>query len=60
MSISSVSEFDLSLISFAESGSTLTCQGGDKRRRRRQEGLGGDYSQGGDYFKYILLKGVII
>lgn len=40
MSISSVLEFDLSLISFAESDSTLTCQGGDKRRRRRQEGLG--------------------
>ena len=55
MSISSASDLDLSLISFAGSDSTLTWQGGDKRKRKRQEGLGG-----GDYFKYIFLKGVII
>ena len=52
MSISSAS--DLSLISFAGSDSTLTWQGGDKRKRKRQEGLGG---WRGDYFKYIFLKG---
>ena len=38
------------------SDSTLTWQGGDKRNRRRQEGWEG----GGDYFKYIFLKGAII
>ena len=41
MSITSVSELELSLISFSGSDSTLTWQGGDKRNRRRQEGWGG-------------------
>ena len=41
MSITSVSELELSLISFSGSDSPLTWQGGDKRNRRRQEGLGG-------------------
>ena len=40
MSITSVSELELSLISFSGSDSTLTWQGGDKRNRRRQEGCG--------------------
>ena len=40
-------QLELSLISFAGSDrSTLTWQGGDKRKRRRQEGQGGgDYSR---------------
>ena len=39
-------QLELSLISFAGSDSTLTWQGGDKRKRRRQEGRrGGDYSR---------------
>ena len=41
MSITSLSELELSLISFSGSDSTLTWQGGDKRNRRRQEGWGG-------------------
>ena len=51
MSITSVSELELSLISFSGSDSTLTWQGGDKRNRRRQEGWGGwRLFEGGDYF----------
>ena len=52
MSITSVSELELSLISFSGSDSTLTWQGGDKRNRRRQEGWGGGWRlfEGGDYF----------
>ena len=63
MSITSVSELELSLISFSGSDSPLTWQGGDKRNRRRQEGLGGGgwrLFEGGDYFKYFCLKGAII
>ena len=60
MSISSASELELSLISFAGSDSTLTCQGADKRKRRRQEGWReGRFFMGGDYFKYFRLKGTI-
>ena len=60
MSISSASELQLSLISFAGSDSTLTWQGGDKRNRRRQEGWGeGQLLKGGDYFKFSRLKGTI-
>ena len=40
MSISSASELELSLISFAGSDSTLTWQGWGKQKRRRQEGWG--------------------
>ena len=42
MSISSASKLEFSLIGFAGSDSTvtLTWQGGDKRKRRRQEGSG--------------------
>ena len=42
MSISSASKLEFSLIGFAglDSTVTLTWQGGDKRKRRRQEGLG--------------------
>ena len=61
MSITSVSELELSLISFSGSDSTLTWQGGDKRNRRRQEGWGGwRLFEEGDYFKYFCLKGAII
>ena len=60
MSISSASELELSLISFAGSDSTSTWHGGDKRKRRRQEGWGeGRFFKGGDYFKYCSLKGAI-
>ena len=62
MSITSVSELELSLISFSGSDSTLTWQGGDKRNRRRQEGWGGGgwrLFEGGDYFKYFRLKEAI-
>ena len=62
MSITSVSELELSLISFSGSDSTLTWQEGDKRNRRRQEGWGGGWRlfEEGDYFKYFCLKGAII
>ena len=61
MSIISVSELELSLISFSGSDSTLTWQGRDKRNRRRQEGWGGGrLFEGGDYFKYFRLKEAII
>ena len=40
MSITSASELDLSLISFVGSDSTLTQQGADKAKRRRQEVCG--------------------
>ena len=52
MSISSAPELELSLISFAGSGSTATWQGGDKRKRRWREGWGW-----GDYFKHVGLRG---
>ena len=63
MSITSVSELELSLISFSGSDSTLTWQEGDKRNRRRQEGWGGGGGrlfEGGDFFKYFRLKEAII
>ena len=61
MSITSTSELELSLISFAGSDSTLTWQGVDKRKGRRPEGWGwGRFFKGGDYFKYFRLKGLII
>ena len=62
MSITSVSELELSLISFSGSDSTLTWQGGDKRNRRRQEGWGGGWRlfEGGDFLKYFRLKEAII
>ena len=62
MSITSLSELELSLISFSGSDSTLTWQGGDKRNRRRQEGWGGGWRlfEEGDYFKHFCLKGAII
>ena len=63
MSITSVSELELSLISFSGSDSPLTWQGGNKRNRRRQEGLGGGgwrLFEGGDFFKYFRLKEAII
>ena len=46
---------------FCWSDSTLTWQGGDKRKRRRQEGWGGGVRlfKGGDYFKYFRLKEAI-
>ena len=57
MSVSLALELELTLIRLH----TLTWQGGDKRKRRRQEGLGGgQLFKGGDYFKYIHLKGAII
>ena len=60
MSITSVSELELSLIRFSGSDSTLTWQGGDKRNRRRQEGWGWRLFEGGDFFKYFRLKEAII
>ena len=63
MSITSVSELELSLISFSGSDSTLTWQEGDKRNRRRQEGWGGGGGrlfEGGGFFKYFRLKEAII
>ena len=47
---------------FCWSDSTLTWRGGDKRKRRRQEGWGGGgvrLFKGGDYFKYFGLKEAI-
>ena len=41
MAISSATELESSLISFAGSDSTLTRQGVDKRKGRRPEGWGG-------------------
>ena len=53
MAISSATELESSLISFAGSDSTLTRQGVDKRKGRRPEGWGG----GGDYSREeIILK----
>ena len=43
---------------FCWSDLTLTWHGGDKRKRRRQEGWG-ELFKGGDYFKYFRLKGAI-
>ena len=73
MSITSVSELELSLISFSGSDSTLTWQGGDKRNRRRQEGWGGGVaiirgrrlfliflSEGGDYSREEINRGTTI
>ena len=46
MSISSASELELSLISFAGSDSTSTWHGGDKRKRRsKRGGERGDFSR---------------
>ena len=45
-------QLELSLISFAGSDSTLTWQGGDKKKRRRQEGQGARLFEGGDYRIY--------
>ena len=46
MAISSATELESSLISFAGSDSTLTRQGVDKRKGKRPEGLWvGDYSR---------------
>ena len=42
---------------FCWSDSTLTWQGGDKRKRIRQDGWG--IIQGGDYFRYFRLKEAI-
>ena len=62
MSITLASELELSLISFDGSDCTLTWQGVDKRKRRRQAGWGGGglLFEGNDYFKYFCLKGAII
>ena len=57
MSITSVSELELSLISFSGSDSPLTWQGGDKRNRRRQEGLGGG---GGDYSREAIILNISV
>ena len=58
MSISSASELESSLMGFAGSDSSLTWQGGDKRKRRRREGWGRLFG-GGDNFKYLCLRGAI-
>jgi len=51
----------LSLINFAESQCTSTCQGGDNRKKRWGEGQGeGRLFKGGDYFKYFHQRGAII
>ena len=57
MSITSVSELELSLISFSGSDSTLTWQGGDKRNRRRQEGWGGG---GDDYSREAIILNISV
>ena len=44
--MSSASEFEWSLISFAGSDSALTWRGGDKRKRRWREGWEGAIVQG--------------
>ena len=57
MSITSVSELELSLISFSGSDSTLTWQGGDKRNRRRGcVGVGG----GGDYSRKAIILNISV
>ena len=53
MPTSSAPELELSLISFAGSGSTATWQGGDKSKRRWRRGGGGRLLEGGDYFKHF-------
>ena len=58
MSISSASELESSLMGCAASDSSLTWQGGDKRKRRRREGWGRLFG-GGDNFKYLCLRGAI-
>ena len=45
MSISSASEFELSLISFAGSDSTSTWQGEGKKKQRMARDVGDDYSR---------------
>ena len=56
MSISSPSELELSLISLAGSGSTLTGQGGHKKREKMARGVRG----GGDYSKKAINRGMAI
>ena len=62
MAISSATELESSLISFAGSDSTLTRQGVDKRKGRRPEGWGGGgrLFKGRDYFEKFPSKGAII
>ena len=62
MAISSATELESSLISFAGSDSTLTRQGVDKRKGRRPEGWGGggDYSREEIILKNFRLRGAII
>ena len=51
----------MSLIRFAESQCTSTCQGGDNGKRRWGEGRGERrLFEGGDYFKYFHQRGAII
>ena len=58
MAISSATELESSLISFAGSDSTLTRQGVDKRKGRRPEGWGGGrLFKGRDYFEKFPSKG---
>ena len=65
MSISLASEVELSVISLiAGSGSTLTRQGGCKRKTRWREGWGMwsgvRLFEGGDYFKIFPFKGGLL
>ena len=65
MSISLASEVELSVISLiAGSGSTLTRQGGYKRKTRWREGWGmwggGRLFEGGDYFEIFPFKGGLL
>ena len=58
MAISSATELESSLISFAGSDSTLTRQGVDKRREEDQRGGGGgDYSREEIILKNFRLRG---
>ena len=45
---------------FCWSDATLNWQGGDKRKRRRQEGWGGDYSRGAIILNISVRRGELI